>query len=105
MGRMRIRHFRQNGPFLAGDKNTVYQKHGSCLPEFMVPSRACVTDQGLERGRLPHCPPQKAPCFLKGRPLEAQKDARAEDSVTRWVLENSACRSVSRKHVIPFSAQ
>ena len=28
---MQIRHFRrfrQNGPFLAGDKNTVYQKHG-----------------------------------------------------------------------------
>ena len=36
VGRMRIRHFRrfrQNGPFLAGDKNTVYQKHGLCDPE------------------------------------------------------------------------
>ena len=35
-GRMQIRHFRrfrQNGPFLAGDKNTVYQKHGLCDPE------------------------------------------------------------------------
>ena len=33
---MQIRHFRrfrQNGPFLAGDKNTVYQKHGLCHPD------------------------------------------------------------------------
>ena len=34
---MQIRHFcrfRQNGPFfLAGEKNTVYQKHGLCHPE------------------------------------------------------------------------
>ena len=37
VGGMRIRHFRrfrQNGPFLAGDKNTVYQKHGLCDPDF-----------------------------------------------------------------------
>ena len=36
-GRMQIRHFRrfrQNGPFLAGDKNTVYQKHGLCDPDL-----------------------------------------------------------------------
>ena len=35
---MQIRHFhrfRQNGPFLAGDKNTVYQKHGLCHPELL----------------------------------------------------------------------
>ena len=40
MGRMRIRHFRrfrQNGPFLAGDKNTVDQKHGLCHPEPRQP--------------------------------------------------------------------
>ena len=33
---MQIRHFRRfrrNGPFLAGDKNTVFQKHGLCHPE------------------------------------------------------------------------
>ena len=38
VGRMQIRHFRrfrQNGPFLAGDKNTVYQKHGLCHPEVL----------------------------------------------------------------------
>ena len=32
---MQIRHFRrfrQNGPFLARDKNTAYQKHGLCHP-------------------------------------------------------------------------
>ena len=36
VGRMQIRHFRrfrQNTPFLAGDKNTVYQKHGLCDPD------------------------------------------------------------------------
>ena len=32
-GRMQIHHFRQNGPFLAGDKDTVYQKHGLRHPE------------------------------------------------------------------------
>ena len=35
-GRMQIRHFRrfrQNGPFLAGDKSTVHQKHGLRDPE------------------------------------------------------------------------
>ena len=33
---MQIRHsrrFRQNGPFLAGDKSTVYQKHGLWYPD------------------------------------------------------------------------
>ena len=36
VGRMQIRHFRrfrQNGPFLAGNKTTVYQKHGLRHPE------------------------------------------------------------------------
>ena len=36
---MQIRHFRrfrQNGPFLAGDKNKVYQKHGLCDPEKVI---------------------------------------------------------------------
>ena len=39
VGRMQIRHFRrfrQNGPFLAGDKNTVYQKHRLCDPDTWV---------------------------------------------------------------------
>ena len=42
MGGMPIRHFRrfrQNGPFLAGDKSTVYQKHG-----FWEPVDPVVTD-------------------------------------------------------------
>ena len=58
VGRMQIcdfRRFRQNGPFLAGDKNTVYQKHGLCHPDIRgkrpelswgqkkVPQRNCVT--------------------------------------------------------------
>ena len=37
VGRMQICHFRrfcQNGPFLAGDKNTIYQKHGLCTPRW-----------------------------------------------------------------------
>ena len=37
MGRMQIRHFRrfhQNGPFLAGDKNTIYQKHSLCRQDI-----------------------------------------------------------------------
>ena len=36
VGRMQIRHFRrfrQNGPSLAWDKDTVYQKHGLCHPD------------------------------------------------------------------------
>ena len=36
---MQIRHFRrfrQNGPFLVGDKNTVYQKHGLCHPDITL---------------------------------------------------------------------
>ena len=36
VGRMQTRYFRRfrwNRPFLAGDKNTVYQKHGLCHPE------------------------------------------------------------------------
>ena len=36
---MQIRHFRrfrQNGPSSAGDKNTVYQKHGLCDPESIL---------------------------------------------------------------------
>ena len=40
VGRMQIRHFRrfrQNGPFLAGDKNTVYQKHGLPKTRFVRP--------------------------------------------------------------------
>ena len=31
-----FRRFRQNGPFLAGDKNTVYQKHGLCHSDSSV---------------------------------------------------------------------
>ena len=37
VGRMQIRQFRrfrQNGPFLAGDKNMVYQKHILCHPDI-----------------------------------------------------------------------
>ena len=44
LGRMQIRHFRrfrQNGPFLAGDKNTVYQKHGLCHPECELKFLGC----------------------------------------------------------------
>ena len=33
------RRFRQNGPFLAGDKNKVYQKHGLCHPEKLIANR------------------------------------------------------------------
>ena len=42
---MQIRHFRrfrQNGPFLAGDKNTVYQKHGLCDPDVRAAEPAEV---------------------------------------------------------------
>ena len=42
VGRMQVRHFRrfrQSGPFLTGDKNTVYQKHGLCHPENQKNSR------------------------------------------------------------------
>ena len=41
---MQIRHFRrfrQNGPFFAGDKNTVYQNliHGLCHPDKLIPKQ------------------------------------------------------------------
>ena len=52
---MRIRHFRrfrQNGPFLAGDKNTVYQKHGLCDPEMPALQRGAAWAEERPLGAL-----------------------------------------------------
>ena len=50
---MQIRHFRrfrQNGPFSAGDKNTVYQKHGLCAPDSaMIHKIRADFGQGMRR--------------------------------------------------------
>ena len=80
VGRMQIRHFRrfrQNGPFLAGDKNTVYQKHGLCDCSYFchfvqTPSSFCQAHSGGYRtGQRVHS---------AERPIEEEEQPNQEEA-------------------------
>ena len=65
VGRTQIRHFRrfrQNDPFLAGDKNTVYQKHGLCHPGICVGWQGKINKYNLFWLDTGPRDPGKCPC-------------------------------------------
>ena len=118
MGRMQIRHFRrfrQNGPFLAGDKGTVYQKHGLCQPDKDDQFRDVFLRISARRAlymaaRVAKLPIKKLPiksCSMHGhRMRETHHRSRYYlPSATTHSYGCQACRSAFVKLLVKFVAR